>query len=36
MKTKNTVKVDARYVITCDGIRMNYEEYIEMVKSERI
>lgn len=23
------------YVITNDGLRMTYEEYIEMVKSER-
>lgn len=36
MKTKDTVKVDTGHVITCDGIRMEYNEYIEMVKSERI
>lgn len=35
MQTKNTVKVDTSYVITKDGIRMSYEEYIDMVKSER-
>ena len=24
-----------RYVITKDGIRMSYEEYLDMVRSER-
>lgn len=24
-----------RYVITSDGMRMSYEEYIDMIKSER-
>ena len=32
---KEYVKVETRYVITKDGIRMTYEEYIEMIKSER-
>jgi hypothetical protein len=27
---------DESYVITNDGLRMTYEEYIEMMKSERI
>lgn len=36
-KTKKTVKeTDKKYVITSDGIRMTYAEYIEMVQSERI
>lgn len=34
--TKDKVKVDTGYVITHDGIRMSYNEYIEMVKSEKI
>lgn len=34
-KTKKTVKEDTKYVITKDGIRMTYAEYIEMVQSER-
>lgn len=34
--TTNNVKVnEMRYVITADGIRMSYEEYIEMIKAER-
>lgn len=36
MQTKNTVKVETGHVITNDGIRMSYNEYIEMVRSERI
>ena len=35
MQTKSTTKVDTSYVITKDGIRMSYKEYIEMVQSER-
>lgn len=35
MKTQNTVKVDTRYVITSDGIRMSYKEYMDMIRSER-
>jgi hypothetical protein len=35
MQTKNTVQVDNRYVITRDGIRMSYREYMDMIKSER-
>lgn len=35
MQIKNTVKSETRYVITKDGIRMSYDEYIEMIKSER-
>lgn len=35
MKTQNTVKVDTRYVITNDGIRMSYKEYMDMIRSER-
>ena len=34
-QTMNTTKVDTRYVITRDGVRMSYAEYIEMVKSEQ-
>ncbi len=30
-----TTVVRKRYVITSDGMRMSYEEYIDMVKSER-
>ena len=36
MQTKNTVKVTTGHVITQDGIRMSYEEYIDMIKSEHI
>lgn len=35
MQTKNTVKVGTGTVITNDGIRMSYAEWIEMVNSER-
>jgi len=35
MQTKNTVKVGTGYVITKDGIRMSYEEYIDMIRSEQ-
>ena len=35
MQTKNTVKVETGHVITNDGIRMRYAEWIEMIKSER-
>lgn len=30
-----TTAVRKRYVITSDGMRMSYEEYIDMIKSER-
>lgn len=35
--TNNGIKKveDTRYVITKDGIRMSYEEYIDMIRSER-
>lgn len=32
--TKTGTSVSTRYVITGDGIRMSYEEYIEMRRSE--
>ena len=40
MESKNTVKEETTvaknwYVITKDGIRMSYEEYMDMVRSER-
>ena len=35
MQTTNNVKVDTRYVITKDGIRMRYDEYMDMIRSER-
>ena len=35
MQTMNTTKVDTRYVITRDGIRMSYSEYIDMIQSEK-
>ncbi len=35
MQTVNTTKVDTRYVITSDGIRMSYSEYMDMIQSER-
>lgn len=36
MQTINNVKVkETRWVTTADGIRMTYDEYIEMVRSER-
>lgn len=37
METKTTMKNETteKYVITKDGIRMTYGEYIEMIKSER-
>lgn len=34
-QTKNTVEVETAYVITNDGIRMSYDEYIDMIISER-
>lgn len=35
--TNNTIKemTNERYVITKDGIRMSYEEYRDMIESER-
>ena len=35
MQTKNTTKVNTGYVITKDGIRMSYQEYMDMIRSER-
>ena len=35
MKTMTTTKVDTRWVITKDGIRMSYKEYMDMIRSER-
>lgn len=35
MQTNNTVQVDTRYVITRDGIRMSYQEYMDMIRSEQ-
>lgn len=35
MQTKNTTKVDTSWVITKDGIRMSYKEYMDMIRSER-
>ena len=36
METKTTkVVTRERYVITKDGIRMTYEEYLDMIESER-
>ena len=37
METKNTVNelTRERFVITKDGIRMSYDEYLDMVRSER-
>lgn len=31
---QNTTKTGTGYVITADGLRMSYEEYIEMRRSE--
>ena len=33
--TTNNVKTETRWVITKDGIRMTYEEYIDMIRRER-
>lgn len=33
--TVNTNVANNRYVITKDGIRMKYSEWIEMIRSER-
>lgn len=30
-----TTKKETRYVVTNDGLRMTYEEYIEMIRAER-
>ena len=35
MKTNNTTKVETRYVVTKDGIRMSYQEFLDMIESER-
>lgn len=37
MKAQTEVKAETktRYVITNDGIRMRYDEYMEMIKNER-
>ena len=34
-ETTTTTNTETRWVITKDGIRMTYAEYIEMVESER-
>lgn len=34
MATNNNVKTETRYVISKDGVRMTYEEWLEMRKSE--
>lgn len=34
MEIKKTVSTETRYVISKDGVRMTYEEWIEMRKSE--
>ena len=34
MATKNNVNTETRYVISKDGVRMTYEEWLEMRKSE--
>ena len=28
-------KKETRYVVTSDGIRMSYEEYLDMIRAER-
>lgn len=37
METKTTVNeiVKNEYVITKDGLRVSYEEYLDMIKSEQ-
>lgn len=35
MQNMNTTTVSNQYVITKDGIRMSYKEYMEMIKSEQ-
>ena len=35
MQTMNTTKVETSWVITKDGIRMSYKEYMDMIDSER-
>lgn len=35
VNTKQETKKETRWVTTADGIRMTYDEYIEMVRSER-
>lgn len=35
MQTTNNVKTETRWVITKDGIRMSYEEYMGMIRSEK-
>lgn len=37
MEIKNTTKTETetKYVITKDGIRMTYKEYMDMILSER-
>ena len=34
MATMNNVKTETRYVISKDGVRMTYEEWLEMRRSE--
>lgn len=33
--TETKTVVNERYVITSDGIRMSYKEYMDMIRSER-
>ena len=35
VKTENKAEEEIQYVITNDGIRMTYKEWLEMVKAER-
>jgi len=35
MEIKNTTKTETKWVISKDGIRMTYEEYMDMIQSER-
>lgn len=33
--TNTTTKKETRYVVTKDGIRMSYDEYLDMIRAER-
>ena len=35
MTNNTTVRTEECYVITKDGLRVSYEEYLELVRSER-
>ena len=35
VETKQETKKETRWVVTADGIRMTYEEYLEMRENER-